>query len=263
VDNFRLADLLPVSSSFLIRSTAVNQLASKDLRPAGVIPKKHQLPRLKYDYAALEPHIDSRTMKLHHDIHHASYVDKLNAALEKFPDLRGSTALWLLCNLEKVPAEVRVAVHNNAGGHVNHSMFWRAMKPGAPGEPKGPLREAIERNFGSVAQFKTRFEEAGAGLFGSGWVWLARAAQDGGKLEVITTPGHDHPMMQDRFPLLLNDVWEHAYYLKYESRRPEYLKAWWSVVDWEEAARRFDLFNGSAEDLWEAEGGQVLATEKS
>jgi len=123
VDNFRLADLLPVSSPFLIRSTIVNQLAAKDLRPAGVIPKKHQLPHLKYEYAALEPHIDSRTMKLHHDIHHASYVDKLNAALEKVPDLRGSCALWLLCNLEKVPAEVRVAVHNNAGGHVNHSMF--------------------------------------------------------------------------------------------------------------------------------------------
>lgn len=240
----------------------MNQLASKDLRPAGVIPKKHQLPRLMYDYSALEPHIDSRTMKLHHDVHHASYVDKLNAALEKFPDLRGFSALWLLCNLEKVPAEVRVAVHNNAGGHVNHSMFWRAMKPGGAGEPKGALREAIDRDFGSAAQFKTRFEEAGAGQFGSGWVWLVRAAKDGGKLEVITTPGHDHPMMQDRFPLLLNDVWEHAYYLKYESRRPEYLKAWWKVVDWDVAARRFELSDDSAEDLWEGEGGQVLETAK-
>lgn len=241
----------------------MNQLAREDLRPAGVIPKKHQLPRLKYDYAALEPHIDLRTMKLHHDVHHGSYVEKLNAALEKAPGLQGSSALWLLCNLDKVPEEIRIAVHHNAGGHVNHGMFWRVMKPGAAGEPKGPLREAIDRDFGSVALFKARFEEAGAGLFGSGWVWLARTAKDGGKLEVITTTGHDHPMMQDRFPLLVNDVWEHAYYLKYESRRPEYLKAWWKVVDWDEAARRFDLSGDSAEELWEAEGGQVLETEKT
>ena len=240
----------------------MNQLASKDLRPAGSIPKKHQLPRLKYDYAALEPHINSRTMMLHHDKHHGSYVEKLNAALEKFPDFRDTPALWLLRNLDKVPHEIRTAVHHNAGGHVNHSMFWQAMKPGAAGEPTGPLREAINRDFGSVSVFKTKFEEAGASLFGSGWVWLARTRQDGGKLEVITTSGHDHPMMQDRFPLLLNDVWEHAYYLQYESRRPEYLKAWWSVVDWEEAARRFDLSDNSAEELWEAEGGHLLATKK-
>jgi Fe-Mn family superoxide dismutase len=238
----------------------MNQLASEDLHPAGIIPKKHQLPPLKYDYAALEPYIDSRTMMLHHDIHHGSYVEKLNAALDKYPDFRDSSALWLLCNLDEVPKEIRIAVHHNAGGHVNHSMFWRAMKPGAAGEPKGPLREAINRDFGSVAKFKTRFEEEGTKLFGSGWVWLARSRQDGGKLEVITTSGHDHPMMQDRFPLLLNDVWEHAYYLQYESRRPDYLKAWWSVVDWEEAGRRFELSDNSAEELWEAEGGHLLAT---
>jgi len=238
----------------------VNQLANQDLRPAGIVLKGHQLPPLKYDYAALEPCIDSRTMKLHHDVHHGSYVEKLNAALEKFPDLRHSPALWLLRNLDKVPAEIRIAVHHNAGGHVNHSLFWRAMKPGAAGEPKGLLREAINRDFGSVAKFKTRFEEAGARLFGSGWVWLVRTRQDGGKLEVITTSCHDHPMMQDSFPLLVNDVWEHAYYLKYESRRPDYLKAWWSVVDWEEAARRLDLSGDSAEELREAEGGHLLET---
>ena len=240
----------------------MNNLASEDLRTAGIILKKHQLPPLKYDYAALEPYIDSRTMMLHHDIHHGMYVEKLNAALEKFPDLRNSSALWLLRNLDKVPNEIRIAVHHNAGGHVNHSMFWRAMKPGAAGEPKGLLREAINRDFGSVAKFKTRFEEAGAKLFGSGWVWLTRTRQDGGKLEVITTSGHDHPMMQDRFPLLLNDVWEHAYYLQYESRRSDYLNAWWSVVNWEEAVRRFELSDDSAEELWEAEEGHRLATKK-
>ena len=227
----------------------MNKPARKELRPAETIGKKHQLPPLKYDYAALEPCIDSRTMKLHHDVHHGSYVEKLNAALEKFPDFQDSSPLWLLRNLDKVPKEIRVAVHHNAGGHVNHSMFWRAMKPGRAGEPKGNFREAINRDFGSVAAFKMRFEEEGAKLFGSGWVWLARSGQDVGKLEVITTSGHDHPMMQERFPLLLNDVWEHAYYLQYQSRRPEYLKAWWSVVDWEEAARRFELSADSAEEL--------------
>ena len=238
----------------------MNRLPSEDLRPAENIPKKHLLPPLKYGYAALEPSIDARTMMLHHDIHHGVYVEKLNAALEKFPDFRDSSAFWLLRNLDKVPEEIRTAVHHNAGGHVNHSMFWRAMKPGTAGEPGGLLQEGIHCDFGTVAKFKTRFEEAGAKLFGSGWVWLARTRPDGGTLEVITTSGHDHPMMRDRFPLLLNDVWEHAYYLHYESRRSDYLKAWWSVVDWEEAARRFELCDNSAEELWEAEGGPPLAT---
>jgi Fe-Mn family superoxide dismutase len=240
----------------------VNQLARKVPSPAEMNPKKHQLPPLKYDYAALEPHIDARTMKLHHDVHHASYVGKLNAALEKFPDFRTFSALWLMRNLQKVPAEIRTEVHHNAGGHLNHSLFWRAMKPGAVKEPTGLLRDAINRDFGSLGQFRTAFEEAGAKLFGSGWVWLARSRQAGGKLEVVTTSGHDHPVMQDRFALLLNDVWEHAYYLQYESRRPEYLKAWWAVVDWEEAARRFELSDDDAEELWEAEGGQVLETKE-
>ena len=159
-------------------------------------------------------------------------MEKLDAALEKAPQLLGFSAIWLLRNLDQAPEAVRTAVHHNAGGHVNHSMFWRAMKPGAAREPEGRLRQAINRNFGSVAAFKARFEEAGAGLFGSGWVWLAQSRLDAGKLEGITSSGHDHPLMQDRVPLLLNDLWEHAYYLRYESRRPDYLKAWWSVVDW-------------------------------
>lgn len=236
----------------------MNLLASNDSRPPATAPRQHELPPLAYDYAALEPVIDARTMKLHHDVHHAGYVEKLNAALERFPDLRGTSALQLLRNLDRAPEEIRTAVRNNAGGHVNHCLFWRAIRPGAAREPQGPLREAMVRDFGSVAAFRTRFEAAGAALFGSGWVWLVQSREDGGRLEVITTSGHDHPMTQDRIPLMLNDAWEHAYYLRYESRRADYLKACWSVLDWDEAARRFGRAFGSAEELWEAEGGQLL-----
>lgn len=201
---------------------------------------KHLLPALPYDHAALEPHIDARTMLLHHGKHHASYVEKLNAALESSPDLQGKTALWLLRNLDQVPAEIRVAVRNNAGGHVNHSLFWQAMSPQGGGAPSGPLAGAIEHDFGSFDRFKMRFDAAGAALFGSGWVWLAMAQEEGGRLEVLTTSGHDHPTTQGRYPLLLNDVWEHAYYLKHENRRAEYLQGWWPVVNWQEAARRYE-----------------------
>ena len=241
----------------------MDQLAGEGLRPAEITHRKHVLPPLAYACEALEPCIDARTMALHHDKHHAAYVEKLNTALEDFPDLRGASALWLLRNLDSVPEEIRTAVHHNAGGHVNHSMFWRAMKPGAGGEPTGLLRDAIIRDFGSLAEFKSRFEAEGASLFGAGWVWLTRSRQDGGRLEIITTTGHDHPMMQDRFPLLLNDVWEHAYYLKYENRRAGSLKAWWSVVDWKEAEGRFGSSDNSASERWEAEGGNLLETAHS
>ena len=219
---------------------------------------KHVLPALPYYHAALEPHIDARTMKLHHDEHHASYVTNLNSALENFPELRERAALWLLFNLGKVPETVRTAVRNNAGGHVNHSLFWRGMCPAASGRaaPPGLLADAIKRDFGGFDQFKTRFDEAGEKAFGSGWVWLTRARQDGGRLQIYTTSGHDHPLMQGHFPILVNDVWEHAYYLKHENRRGEYLKGWWPVVNWEEAARRFER---SAERDWEDESGQVAA----
>ncbi len=217
---------------------------------------KHLLPALPYPSSSLEPNIDARTMMLHHDKHHASYVANLNAALEKHPWLFEHTAAWLLLNLDKIPEEIRTAVRNNAGGHVNHSMFWQAMAPDGFGEPAGVLADAIKRDFGSLEKFKTRFNEAGEKAFGSGWVWLARA--DGGKLEVMTTPGHDNPLMQGRFPLLLNDVWEHAYYLKHENRRPDYLKSWWSVVNWKEAARRFEISNLPPERRWEHAGGPVL-----
>jgi Fe-Mn family superoxide dismutase len=200
---------------------------------------KHLLAPLPYDHAALEPHIDARTMLLHHGKHHASYVEKLNAALEAFPDLQQKTALWLLLNLGKLPKDIRLAVRNNAGGHVNHSLFWQAMSPAGGGAPSGPLADAIKRDFGGLEKFKARFDDAGEKLFGSGWVWLARTQQDGGKLEVCTTSGHGNPLMQGRFPLLLNDAWEHAYYLKHENRRADYLNGWWPVVNWREAARRF------------------------
>lgn len=219
---------------------------------------KHLLPDLPYEYAALEPHIDARTMMLHHDKHHASYVASLNSALEEFPELQERTAFWLLLNLGKVPDKIRVAVRHNAGGHVNHSVFWRAMSPAGGGAPAGRLADAIKRDFGGFAQFKARFDDAGAKLFGSGWVWLARAKQDGGRLEVCTTSGHDNPLMLGRFPLLVNDVWEHAYYLKYENRRAEYLHAWWSVVNWEAAAGRLEYSDHGAEDSWESEGGALL-----
>lgn len=199
----------------------------------------HVLPALPYPVAALEPYIDARTMTLHHGKHHAAYVANLNEALEKYPDLRQHDALWLLLNARKVPREIRSAVRDNAGGHLNHSMLWRAMAPAAGDAPEGRLADAIARDFGSLELFKTQFEAAGAKLFGSGWVWLARGWQDGGRLHVYTTSGHENPLVKGRFPILVNDVWEHAYYLKHENRRAEYLKNWWQIVNWQEAAQRF------------------------
>jgi len=220
---------------------------------------KHLLPPLPYDYAALEPHIDARTMILHHNKHHASYVANLNSVLGEFPELHERTALWLLLNSSKVPKEIRTVVRNNIGGHVNHSFFWRNMCPAAGGAPTGLLVDAINHDFGSLKQFKTQFTEAGAKLFGSGWVWLARTQpDDGGSLQVYTTSGHDNPLMRGHWPVMVNDVWEHAYYLKYENRRVDYLNAWWSVVNWEEIALRFDRSEHSAEQRWETEGGHIL-----
>ena len=220
---------------------------------------KHILPPLPYDYAALEPHIDARTMKLHHDEHHASYVANLNSTLEKLPELHERDALWLLLNLDEVPRTIRTAVRNNAGGHVNHSLFWRAMSADAGGAPAGVLADAIDRDFGSLEQFKVQFAQAGGKLFGSGWVWLARAGEDSGRLHIHTTSGHDNPLMQGHFPILVNDVWEHAYYLKHENRRGDYLKGWWPVVNWDEAARRFERSNQSDIRDWEGEGESLLA----
>src|SRR6185295_8173188 len=204
------------------------------------VEQKHHLPALPYPHAALEPYIDARTMQLHHGEHHAKYVEELNGALAPFPELQSKSALWLLLNLRKLPAEIRVAVRASAGGHVNHSLLWQAMSPTGGGVPVGLLGNAIARDFGSFNELKTRFEEAGARLRGSGWVWLVRALETGGGLEILTTPAHDHPQLHGRFPLLVNDLWEHAYYLKHENRRGEYLAGWWPVVSWPEAARRYE-----------------------
>jgi Fe-Mn family superoxide dismutase len=222
------------------------------------VPAKHLLPPLPYEYAALEPSIDARTMMLHHDKHHASYVEKLNETLEKFPELQGRSAIWLLLNLIKIPKEIRTAVRHNAGGHVNHSLFWRAMSPTGGDAPAGPLADAIVRDFGGVEQLKARFAEAGQQRFGSGWVWLARRQLDGGKLQVMTTFGHENPLLQGQYPILVNDVWEHAYYLKYENRRADYLKDWWAVANWEEAALRYERSDHPDQDSSEAEGERLL-----
>jgi len=194
---------------------------------------------------------------LHHGNHHAAYVANLNAALEKFPQLQNRSASWLLLNPERVPEASRTAVVNNAGGHLNHSLYWRAMSPTGGEAPKGPLADAIIADFGSFEKFKTQFAAAGAKVFGSGWVWLARTRDDGGRLSVLTTPGHQNPVTQGHFPILLNDVWEHAYYLKHQNRRPEFLDGWWSVANWQEAASRFEQSDRKDVREWMHETAEV------
>ena len=197
----------------------------------------HQLPLLPYDFGALEPHIDAQTMQIHHDKHHGTYVTNLNAAVEKHPELGSKSAEDLIKNLNAVPEDVRTAVRNNGGGHVNHSMFWQIMAAKSGGEPSGKVGDAIKQTFGSFAEFQTKFNDAGTKRFGSGWVWLVRTKD--GKLDIISTANQDNPMMEGHWPIMGNDVWEHAYYLKYKNVRADYLKAWWNVVNWKEVERRF------------------------
>ena len=196
-----------------------------------------ELPNLPYAFDALEPHIDARTMEIHHGKHHAGYVAKLNAALEKHPDSQKQSLETLLGNINAVPDAIRTAVRNNGGGHANHSLVWTVMKPGGGGEPGGALGKAIGSAFGSFDAFRQRFSDAAATRFGSGWAWLVVA---GGALAVESTPNQDSPLMEGKLPILGLDVWEHAYYLKYQNRRPDYIQAWWNVVNWDEVARRFD-----------------------
>jgi superoxide dismutase, Fe-Mn family len=190
----------------------------------------HQLPPLPYDAAALEPHIDAQTMQIHHGKHHNAYVTNLNAALEKHPDLAGKSAEDLVRNLAAVPEAIRTAVRNNGGGHVNHTMFWEIMGPGKGGAPSGKIAEAINGAFGSFDSFKDQMNKGGAGRFGSGWVWLV---DNGGKLAVESTANQDNPIMEGKKAIMGIDVWEHAYYLKYQNRRPDYLAAWWNVINWD------------------------------
>ena len=196
----------------------------------------HQLPALPYDFAALEPHIDAQTMQIHHGKHHQAYVNNLNAALEKHPDLAGKSIEELIGNLNAVPEDIRTAVRNNGGGHLNHSLFWTWMAPGAGGAPTGALGEAINSAFGSFDSFKEQFAKAGVGRYGSGWAWLVNS---GGKLSIESTPNQDSPMMDGKKAILGIDVWEHAYYLKYQNRRPDYITAWWNVVNWAEVAKGY------------------------
>jgi len=197
----------------------------------------HEVPPLPYDYAALEPYIDTQTMHLHHDKHHQAYVTNLNAAIEKAPELASLSAEDLIKSLEKVPEAVRTAVRNNGGGHVNHSMFWTIMAPNAGGDPSGAIAAAIKDTFGDFASFKEKFNDAGVKQFGSGWAWLVR--DGGGKLRIMATPNQDSPLSQGLYPVMGNDVWEHAYYLKYQNRRADYLKEWWNVVNWDKAAELY------------------------
>ncbi len=194
----------------------------------------HTLPTLPYAYNALEPHIDAQTMEIHHTKHHQAYVNNLNAALEKHPELQDVAVERLIANLASVPEDIREAVRNNGGGHANHSLFWTIMKPGGGGEPSGDLGKAIESAFGSFANFKDAFSKAAAGRFGSGWAWLSVTAF--GKLVVHSTANQDNPLMEGLTPLLGLDVWEHAYYLKYQNRRADYIAAWWNVVNWDQVA---------------------------
>ena len=194
-----------------------------------------KLPDLSYSLDALEPYIDAKTMEIHHDMHHAAYVTKLNDALEKAPDWQNKSIEEILASIVDVPDEIRTAVRNNGGGHYNHSLFWECMAPGGTKEPSGPISEAINSTFGSFADFKTKLAEAGVGRFGSGWAWLAKS---GDKLEVYSTANQDSPLMEGKTALLGLDVWEHAYYLKYQNRRPDYIEAWWNVVNWDVVASR-------------------------
>jgi superoxide dismutase, Fe-Mn family len=194
------------------------------------------LPPLPYDFAALEPHIDAKTMEIHHGKHHQAYVNNLNAAIEKTPDLASKSLDDLMRNVSTVPESVRTAVRNNGGGHWNHSMFWQIMAPKAGGEPSGNLGNAIRTAFGDFAKFREQFSAAGVGRFGSGWAWLIN---NGGKLSITSTPNQDNPLMEGQRAIMGIDVWEHAYYLKYQNRRPDYITAWWNVVNWKEVEKRF------------------------
>jgi superoxide dismutase, Fe-Mn family len=200
---------------------------------------RHSLPKLPYDFAALEPHIDAQTMQIHHGKHHQAYITNLNNALAKHPELLDKTVEDLLRGINTVPEDIRTAVRNHGGGHHNHSLFWTVMAPagkGGGGEPSGKLADALKRTFGDFTKFKELFTNAATAQFGSGWAWLTLA---NGKLEISGRPNQDSPLMDSKVPVLGLDVWEHAYYLKYQNRRPEYITAWWNVVNWEEVARRY------------------------
>jgi Fe-Mn family superoxide dismutase len=202
----------------------------------------YELPPLPYDYSALEPYIDTQTMQLHHDKHHQTYVTNLNNALKDQTQFASLSLEDLMRRINEVPESIRTAVRNNGGGHINHTMFWQIMKSNGGGEPTGAIASAIQSAFGSFDAFKTAFNDAGVKRFGSGWAWLV--LDRSGKLSVTSTANQDSPFMDGNYPVMGNDVWEHAYYLKYQNRRPDYLNAWWNVVNWDEISRRYQQGGG-------------------
>jgi superoxide dismutase, Fe-Mn family len=203
---------------------------------AQTLPMTHTLPSLPYPPDALEPYIDKQTMEIHHGKHHGAYVNNLNAALEKHPELQSKNIEELLRGINSVPEDIRTVVRNNGGGHANHTLFWQIMGPKAGGQPTGAIGDGITAAFGSFDKFKEEFKKTAVGRFGSGWAWVI---DSGGKLSIESTANQDSPLMEGQTPILGVDVWEHAYYLKYQNRRPDYLAAWWNVVNWDEVAKRF------------------------
>ncbi len=234
-----MAILLLIACQGMGQTNLSQTLPTMNTNPASELSASPaELPPLPYPYNALEPHIDAQTMELHHDKHHASYVTNLNKALENNANLKNQSVESLIRNLNQVPEDIRTAIRNNGGGHVNHSMFWEIMSPNGGGEPTGAIAEAINKTFGSFETFKEQFNQAGSSRFGSGWVWLVRNPQ--GQLEITSTANQDSPLMDGQYPIMGNDVWEHAYYLNYQNQRGEYLKNWWNVVNWEAVNRRFE-----------------------
>lgn len=239
-----------LTCSFLKPVVAAIAISYFDANPSVIAqddPKAEEfvLPPLPYEYSALEPNIDLETMTIHHDRHHASYVQNLNEAIALHPELKGQTVQNLLLNLETIPEDIKNTVRNSGGGHANHTMFWSIMSPNS-GEPSGEIRNAINATFGDFETFKTQFNAAGKSVFGSGWVWLV--ANGDGSLEIATTPNQDSPLMEGKYPIMGNDVWEHAYYLKYQNKRGDYLNNWWNVVNWEAVNERFEL--ASSNQSW-------------
>jgi Fe-Mn family superoxide dismutase len=221
-----VAQETPVTTQFLAAAYPDRELSAS---PA-------ELPKLPYAENALEKAIDAETMKLHHDGHHAAYVKNLNEALEKHPELKNRSVEAMLRDLNSIPEDIRETVRNNGGGHLNHTIFWQLMSPNGGGQPTGEIAQQINQTFGSFDAFKKQFNEAGGDRFGSGWVWLVRNAQN--QLQIVTTPNQDNPIKDGLYPIMGNDVWEHAYYLRYRNRRAEYLNNWWNVVNWPEINRR-------------------------
>ena len=197
----------------------------------------HELPVLTYDYNSLEPYVDAKTMEIHHSKHHQGYVNNLNAALENYPELQNKTVEELLSDINSIPEDIRNAVRNNGGGHANHSLFWPCMSSNGGGEPTGTLSDAINSTFGNFEFFKENFSKAATTRFGSGWAWLC--IDNSGKLIVKSTPNQDNPISEGLKPILGLDVWEHAYYLNYQNRRPDYIKAWWNVVNWDQVSKNY------------------------